>query len=460
MSKVRSTNVSAHTSDYLIIGNSAAGVTAAEHIRACDHDATVLIVSNEPYPAYGRPLISYLLEGKTTEDQISLKDEDFYTNNRFDTLLGSEYEVIQIKPGDHQAILANEDRVTYKKCLLATGSIPFVPPIDGINDHDNVFPFITLDQAKSAAEATKKATETAHKDARKSRVIVVGGGLIGLKAAEALSYHADEVLVLELAPHILPAVLDSEGASLLADHLSERSITCLSGVSAEKFTGDGSSITQAHLTNGELVDCDVVIAAVGVRPNSELAVQAGAEQGKGLLVGPDLQTSLADIYAAGDVVQVTDLLDGAKRPLALWPNAVRQGKCAGLHMANSPDAEEFIGNFAINAVDFFDDSLLTAGVINPAEEDGYEIVVKADDDTYAKFVTKNDLLYGYILLNRPDNAGIYTAIIEQKIPLSSLEQGLFDDAPLNLNFPQKVRWERLHNSYPCTLDGLGRKEPA
>lgn len=447
-----------HETDYLIIGNSAAGVTAAEYIRAEDADGSVLIVSREPYAVYGRPLISYLIEGKTTEGRMGFKSSGFYDAHSIDTLLGPDYEAVALDGDAHRITLANGDTVSYGKCLIATGSVPFTPPIKGLEDRDNVFSFITLDDAKAAWAAAVEATERAHEASRKSRIVVIGAGLIGLKAAEALSHHVDSVVVLELAPRILPAVLDDEGAAILKELLEKHDITCLPGVSADELRGEGSSITSAVLTNGEELSCDLVIAAVGVRPNSALAVEAGAEQGRGLICGTDLQTSIHDVYAAGDVTQVTDLLDGSQRPLALWPNAMRQGKIVGQFMAGTVDAEPFEGNFAVNAVDFFDISLLTAGVINPPDDGGYEVRVLSEGAVYAKFVIKDDRLVGYILLNRPANAGIYTAMIEQRVQLSTLSGNIFEDAPINLDFPADVRWARLHKCYPSDRDERGWKE--
>ena len=446
--------------DYLIIGNSAAGVTAAEHIRANDEMASVTIVSREPYPAYGRPLISYMIEGKTTEEKIWFKAPDFYEGHRFDTLFGSEYEVVELNPQAHEARMANGQVVAYGKCLLATGSVPFTPPIKGLEGKANVSTFITLDDAKKAWGMARQATEAAHAQGRESRIVVIGAGLIGLKAAEALSYHADEILVLELAPRILPAVLDAQGAAVLQKLVAEHGIECKPGVSAAELVGEGDQITSAVLTNGEEVACDMVVAAVGVRPNSSLAVNAGAEQGRGLICDETLQTSLPDVYAAGDLVQVTDVLDGAQRPLALWPNAMRQGKLAGLHMAGVAGAEPYRGSFAVNAVDFFEASLLTAGIINPADDSGCATRIIAEGERYAKFVTREGKLVGYILLNRPQNAGIYTSLIENDVPLSTLDEGIFDDAPVNLDFSEQVRWERLHKCYPADRDKRGWKERA
>ncbi|MEA5020471.1 MAG: FAD-dependent oxidoreductase [Gordonibacter sp.] len=444
--------------DYVVVGNSAAGVTAAEYLRANDPQARIAVVSREPYAAYGRPLISYLIEGKTTEDNMSLKPEGFYEANQIDALLGEEYEAVALDARTQRVTLKNGDVLAYGKCLLATGSIPFVPPIEGLADKRNVYTFITLDDAKALEQAVFVARDRAREQKRTCRVVVVGAGLIGLKAAESLRDHVDEVLVLELAPRILPAVLDDQGAEILRQLLEQRGIVCMPGISASEMLGDDNCINEVRLTNGQMVTCDVVVAAVGVRPNMALALDAGVACEKGIVCGTDMQTSAPNLYAAGDVTQVIDTLDGSRRPLALWPNAVRQGKCAGLFMAGSTKAVPFEGNFGVNAVDFFDVSLLTAGIINPPTDGGYEIKVFCSDESYAKFVVKDDRLFGYILLNRPANAGIYTALIQQSFPLSKLSGDIFGETPLNLEFPREERWARLHTCYPSDLDGRGWKE--
>lgn len=448
------------TVDYLIVGNSAAGVSAAEEIRKADEAGSVLIVGDEPCAVYGRPLISYLLEGKTSYGNIGWKEEGWYEAHRIETALGSDARVVALDAAAHTAELASGDAVSYGKCLIATGSVPFTPPIEGLAGRENVHTFFTLADAEGVWSDARRAQAEGAEQGRPTRAVVIGSGLIGLKAAEAVCGYVDEVLVLELADRILPAVLDGEGARLLQGMLEGHRIVCRPGLSADRLVGEGDRVTSVVLTNGETVKCDFVVAAVGVRPNSKLAVDAGAEAGRGLVCGPDLQTSLPDVYAAGDVVQVVDELDGGERPLALWPNAVQQGKCAGRHMASSPTAEPFEGSFAVNAVDFFETSLLTSGVINPPEDGGYDVRTECDGGSYVKFVTKDDRLYGYILLNRPDNAGIYTWMIKNGTPVSSLPDEAFARAVENLDFPEAARWARLHKFYPSDLDERGWKETA
>lgn len=451
------------STDYLIIGNSAAGVTAAEHIRAHDAHSSITLVSSEPYAVYGRPLISYLLEGKTDLNHIGFKPQGFYEQHHMLALVGPAFTATKLHAETHEVTLACGATISYGQCLLATGSIPFTPPIEGLDVGalENVTTFITLDDALAARDAIQHAQAQKTND-EPLRVVVIGAGLIGLKAAEALSYYADEVRVLELAPRVLPAVLDTEGAQLLQQALLPHNILCTPGITASKVICEDGRAIAVELTDGSTIACDSIVAAVGVRPASTLAVEAGAAQGRGLIVNERLQTTLPDVYAAGDVTQVTDLLDGSKRPLALWPNAMRQGKIAGLQMAAQRNGyacdELFEGNFAINAVDFFDQSLLTSGIINPAPDSGCKETVVLTDTSYAKFVTREGMLVGYILLNRPANAGIYTSLIEQRIPLNTLDGTIFDEVPLNIDLPADLRWERLHKCYPQNRDRRGWKE--
>ena len=443
-----------HTCDFLIIGNSAAGVTAAEFLSAAAPDKSIVMVSNEPYHCYGRPLISYLLEGKTDREHLNYKPADFYEKRGIQTMFGPEFEAVELDPAAHQVKLAGGEEVAYGKCLLATGSVPFVPPIDGMEGRTNVHTFITLDDALGAWGDAREATERAHAEGRESRVVVIGGGLIGMKAAEALSHYVDRIDVFDRSPRILPAVLDEDGAAVVARLMEPHGIYCHAGMSIDEMLGDGDRVTHVRRTDGADETCDMVVVAVGVRPASKLAVEAGAEQGRGLVCGPDLQTSLPDVYAAGDVTQVTDILDGSQRPLALWPNAVRQGRIAATHMAGLPGALPDEGSFAVNAVDFFDVTLLTSGIINPPADGGFDVRVEVEGDEYVKFVTRGDRLMGYVLLNRPDHAGMYTAMIERGVPVSSMSTDVFDRAPLNIDFPQGAA--RMHRGYPSSkLDEHG-----
>lgn len=445
--------------DYVILGNSAAGISAVEAIREADAAGSILMLSPEPYVAYGTPLISYVLEGKIAEENMWLRPASFYEDHQIDTLFGPEFGAVAIDAEAHEVQLVNDEKLGYGKLLVATGSTPSQVDIPGLAGASNAVNFITLDQAKQAGSMVDAATAAAHAQGRKSRVMVLGGGLIGMKAAEALSFHADEVVVYKRSFPILDGVLDLEAGALLTELVAPR-IICRPGATAERFDVVDGAITHAYMTDGTELDVDFVVVAIGVRPNSFIAVAAGAEEGRGLVVDRQMKTSLPDVYAAGDVTQTTNTLDGTDKPLALWPNAVRQGRIAGAQMAGSASEGVFPGNFAVNATNFFGEvSLLTAGIVRPKPELGYEERVIAEGSSYRKFVIKDDRLYGFILMNCPEAAGIYTFIIDKKIPLSSLDEALFDGEPGNLSFANPdLQWFRMHVGYPHELDRKGRGE--
>jgi nitrite reductase (NADH) large subunit len=446
IAKVRRRNMGKKIFDYLIIGDSAAGVNAAEQIRQNNQQASIMMLSKEPYPAYGRPLISYMIEKKIDEDCIWYRSPSFYENHNIEVLRGAEYEAVSLDANAHTVVLKNGECIQYGKCLIATGSISTTPPIKNLENAKNVFPFMTLDHAKDLLNAARVATDSSHREGKLSTAVIIGAGLIGLKAAEALVGHVDEVIVVSRR-WILPQVLDPDAGAVLQKSLEEAGIQCLTGAAAKDLTLVDNRIHEVALDDGTTIACDVLVSALGVRPNSALAVHAGAAEERGLICGNDLQTSLCDVYAAGDVTQVNNLLDGTHSTLALWRSAVRQGKAAGAFMCGAA-CEPYTGDYAVNATYFFDFPLLSAGITNPGEGSGYEVDVRIEKDCYAKFVTKDDKLKGYILLNKPENAGIYTSLIEQQIPLSSLPKDVFDRAPSNLDFPSADRWNRIHEAYP------------
>ena len=158
-----------HTCDYLIIGNSAAGVTAAEFLSAAAPDKSIIMVSHEPYRCYGRPLISYLLEGKIDRERLDYKSADFYEKRGIETLFGAEFEAVALDASAHEVKLAGGEEISYGKCLLATGSVPFIPLIAGMEGRTNVHTFITLDDALAAWDDVLTATERAHAEGRESR---------------------------------------------------------------------------------------------------------------------------------------------------------------------------------------------------------------------------------------------------------------------------------------------------
>lgn len=425
--------------DYLIIGNSAAGIAGAEAIRKLDEAGTVGIVSDEDCPAYSTPSISYLVKGDVTLEKMHLRADGYYRANHFDCLFGQP--AVAIDPDAREVELGDGERVGYGKLLLACGSTPLTPPIEGLSDQKNVHHFTRVADAVACIEQSKAAMRAKSKN-RPVRAIVIGGGLIGLKAAEGLSQRVDEVVVL-VRRTIMRSILDREAAELLSGVLLRNNVLVRTQTQATRVHSKDDMVTGVDIDDGSYLDCDLLVIATGERPNCQMAIDAGADANRGLLCGPDMQTSLPGVYAAGDCASSFDVLDRTHKTLMLWPNATLQGKIAGTNMAGGNAS--YTGSFAINAVGFFGMSILACGMVNPAD-DTYEVKTLLDNDHYSRFVIKDDRLYGYLLVNRPDNAGIYTFLIRNETPLSKLSDDVFTAEGIHMiDLPIDVRTRCMHN---------------
>ena len=411
--------------DYLIIGNSCAGTSCAAEIRNTDKKGNITILSDEKYCAYGRPLISYFLLGKQDMQTIKYKKEDFYTKNNITVKLNCKAE--NINTTKKEVSCSNGEVYKYDKLLIATGSVPFVPKIEGIEKHKNVYTFLNLESVINIKKAITKNSD----------VVVIGAGLIGLKAAEALAEQVKSINVCDMADRVMGSVLDKNSASIIQNHIEKHNVKFYLSNTAKEVKEN--SVT---LNDGTELKCDVLIMAVGVRPNVALAQTAGVKINRGIVVDKNMQTSVKDIYAAGDCVESLDVLSNQNKILALWPNAFIQGKTAGANMAGA--TKEFNGAFPLNAIGFFGLHLISAGIIEPKEE-GFKVCIDYDKEkqTLKKLVIKDDKLEGFALINTNERAGIYTSLINDKIPLSSLN---YDITKQNIGlsaFSKEIRENKI-----------------
>lgn len=402
---------------YVIIGNSAAGIACVEGIRSADAEGEITIVSDEPFAAYGRPLISYYLLGATDRQRMLYRPADFYEKNKVRTLLGARAE--KIDPAAQKIVLRGGGEIPYDKLLVATGSRPFEPPMEGIDGVKNKFNFMSLQDALSLEKVLSK----------RKNVLIIGAGLIGLKCLEGILERVKSVSVADMAGRILPSILDDAGAAVVRRELEGKGAKFYLSDSVAKFEGN-----TAHLKSGKEISFDILVVAVGVRPNTELVKDAGGEVSRGVVTDEKQQTSLQNVYAAGDCAESFDITSGARKVLALLPNAYRQGYTAGVNMAGGEAA--FADAMPLNAIGFFGSHVLTAGSYEG------ESFVQAEGDVYRKFFCKDGVLKGFILVNSPERAGIYTSLIRNKTPLSEVDFKSLEGAPNLAAFPQAAR-ERM-----------------
>lgn len=278
--------------------------------------------------------------------------------------------------------------------------------------------------------------------------VIIGGGLIGLKAAEILSKICKSVTVCELSNRLLASILDKSAGDLIGKHIKKHGINYYTKNTVIEAVCKDNKITGVILKDGRQLNCSILIMAVGARPNIELAKQMGVDIGRGIKTNKRQMTSILDVYAAGDCTESIDILDNSVKTMSLWPNAVMQGKIAGNAMAGGNKC--FDGAFAMNTIDFFGFNIVTCGLINASEEDGYISTITSNDMRYRKFVIKDNKLKGYILIGDINRAGIYTDLIRKGIPLDRVKWD--NSAPISNFTFNPIQRKKRFGYYPPDME--------
>ena len=389
---------------YVIIGNGVASIGAIEAIRKNDKTGSITVLADEKYPCYGRPLISYYLEGMTTRDKMDYRPAGFYAANNVKLVLGSPTDRIDAVS---RKVWCGDSEYAYDRLLIATGSSPVVPPTAGYEDVKRKYTFNKLDDALELEKVTDSTT----------RVLIIGAGLTGLKAAEGLYPRVKEITVVDMAPRVLPAVMDDESSGIIRSYLENKGIRFFLSDSVEKYC-DGYAL----LKSGAEVDFDVLVTAVGVRPNTRLAESIGCvtermtESGRpfrGIVVNDDQSTNVDGVYAAGDCSLSYDVPMGNTRPLFIQPNAYMQGETAGTYMSGgSREKREYL---PVNAGGFLGLHVITAGAY-----DGEPITVR-DGGSFHRFFIKDNRLRGFIQIGEYSRVGILTDLIRREADLEGVD---------------------------------------
>ncbi|WP_461257417.1 NAD(P)/FAD-dependent oxidoreductase, partial [Treponema sp. R80B11-R83G3] len=288
-------------------------------------------------------------------------------------------------------------------------SLPFVPPFEGLNSVKDKCTFMSLDDAKKLDSMLEK----------NKRVLIIGAGLIGLKCAEGIHERVKHITVVDLAPRILSSILDEDGAKMVQAHLESKGVEFKLAASIKKFESN-----KAIFENGETEDFDILVLAVGVRPNTAL-LNGIAKIERGIVINEKSETSAGDIYAAGDCTQTNDVSSGQSKIMALLPNAYMQCECAGINMADgvgdkvsgenascnganygansgANSGARFDKAIPMNAIGFFGLHIITAG--------NYigDVYAQTGKDNYKRLFHSDNKLNGYILIGNVEKAGIYT----------------------------------------------------
>jgi NAD(P)H-nitrite reductase large subunit len=429
---------------YVIIGNSAAAVGAIEAVRQHDAENPITVISDETHHVYSRPLVCHLLGELVDEDQMVYRPLDFYEQHRVEPMLGVRATGIDTQA--KTVSLAGGGTVAYDRLLLAVGGKPFVPPVEGM-DLDGVFTFTKWEDAQKIDRYIKNNDVQA--------ALIVGGGLIGMKAIKALMARSLRLTVVELADRILSTSFDHTASNLAESILRRAGVEVITGTTVKgivgKDNGSGRSrVDHAILQDGEKIDCDLIIFGIGVRPNLDLILpeperQTGIKVNRGIIVDAHMRTTVPDVYAAGDCVETYDMILEVERPIAIWPHATRQGHVAGCNMAGVEKTYE--GGFPMNSEDIAGVPTIAVGLTDPEgqgpseHKDEYEILERYDRSTltYKRLVLHRNRLVGAICVGDIDRAGIYTGLIRDQVDVTPFKEHLLSGNFGLISLPKEYR---------------------
>ncbi|MBU5313381.1 FAD-dependent oxidoreductase [Tissierella carlieri] len=358
---------------YLIIGNGIAGLAAAREIRSNSEEGTIIMVSNEPTLTYYRVKLTEYISKDFVDEDLLVSKENWYQDKNIKVMLRKFVEDIDVI--NNKVKLDDGQVIEYEKLLIATGSRPFIPPING-KYQEGVFALRTLKDLHYIKDYMKSCED----------VSVIGGGLLGLEAAWSLKQLGKNVSIIEFAPYLLPRQLDKEIANKLEEKLSSIGFKVYLSSQAEEITGEGKAV--GIKLNGERnIKADAILVSSGIRPNLDLVRDTTIEYDKGIKVDKHLKTNIDNVYAAGDVVEIEGMV------LGLWTAGNEQGKVAGANMAGKEleyNQPKIFTTLKIGSIELF-----SAGIIND-----FDRVYEYKDekgDIHHKIFTKDGKIAGVIL---------------------------------------------------------------
>lgn len=395
---------------YVIIGNCIAAAGAVEGIRSVDRAGEILIVDGEKRGCYTRPLISYYLAGSKTLSQMYYRSAEFFAENRVQIISGRAAKINAAR----QTVMLDEGTVLdYDHLLLATGASPTVPELPGI-EQSWVKTFYTWDDACEIDAIV----------AGGGRAVVLGSGLIGVKAAEALQQRGMKVVLIEKQNHLLPRLLSARSAAAVTAHVETAGLKVITG---HELVAIGDQ--EVALDDGSLIAANLLIIAVGTRPNQTLAREAGLQTNRGIIVDRYMRTSDPHIWAAGDVIESRNIQRSGDEVMALLPLAHREGFLSGCNMAGG--AAPYSGGIFLNAVHIMGMHIIAAG---DPEMTGLTLLWQREQG-YLELTLQGEKLLRYIAINIPGITGPLTAIIERQIKVPESDWHDFMENPAISNLP-------------------------
>jgi NAD(P)H-nitrite reductase large subunit len=395
---------------YVILGNGVAAVHAAEAIRSLDSRGSITMISDEPCDPYCRPMISMVLEGSVTADRLPIRGPGFYESLGIQAVLGNRVTSLDVVGS--QVFLGDGRAFGYDRLLIATGADPRPVKAAGA-DLGSIFTMRTEAHVRRMLEVLPRAR----------KALVLGGGLVGFKAAYGLLRRGLDVTMLIRSGYPLSLQVDETAGMLIRDELTRCGLQVRVGLAVKAFEGNGV-VQGARLSDGSAVDCDMVVIGKGVLPSLDFVPRDRIPVDLGILVDEHLQTWIPGIFAAGDVAESVDIARKNRWVNAIWPEAVQQGRIAGMNMAGR--RVTYKGSLSRNVIRIFGLDVMTAGWVSPPENDGFDVLQHTDrrTGTHRRLVFREDRLVGMTLVNDIEQGGVLTSLIHRELPVRKPRESL------------------------------------
>jgi len=388
---------------HVIIGNGPAGVIAAETIRKYSPMDEILMIGSEDGPPYSRMAIPYLLMGNIQESGTYLRKDQHHFSKLNITQLNAKVKSVDCKA--KQLIFEEQSNkpIAFDKLLIATGSVPVRPPIPGI-DLPGVHSCWTLDNARAIAQLAKPG----------SSVLQMGAGFIGCIILEALASRKVELTVVEMGNRMVPRMMTEVAGGMIKQWVQSKGVQVFTDTRVQEITHSGSALN-VSLSNGKILEVDLVISATGVKPNIAFLSDSGLDTETGIIVNQHMQTSHPDIYAAGDVTESIDFSTGQRIVNAIQPNAAEQARVAGISMAGGNG--QSIGAIQINVLDTLGLISSSFGLWSGAKGGDHVEIIDSERYKYFRLEFLGDVLVGATTIGSTEHIGVLRGLIQSKTAL-------------------------------------------
>ena len=395
--------------NYVIIGAGPAAVAAAEKLRVLDSDGHITMIGAQAQQPYSRMAIPYYLTGKVEESGTYLRrSSDHFQNHRIDLVRG---EATAVDAAEHKVMLGDGSAIDYDKLLIATGAEPIIPPVSGMDD-PRVQQCWHLEDAERIIELAKPG----------ARAVQVGAGFIGCIILESWVLREVDLTVVEMGPRMVPRMLGEKAGDLLKTWCESKGVTVHTGTTVGSIESSENELNVV-LDNGNAYPSDVVIVSTGVKPNVGFLQDVDINIDLGIEVDEFMQTSVVDIYAAGDCAQGLDFSTGETAVHAVQPTATEHGRFAATNMATN-NASPYKGSLNMNILDTLGLVTSSFGVWEGLDGGDSAEIYNPDNYQYINLQFKDDVLIGANTVGYHEHLGVLRGLIESRVPLGVWKERL------------------------------------